>query len=141
MHAALVQRVTRDATPTNLAKRLAWTAGNALMEVWPEIERDTDLAVALRANTTALHATTDSHLWNSAPDLGGHPVLFHAGRSLGHAGQLAQAIAYFEHLHTTAARYLGSEHPDLLATRGNLAYWRSKAGGTASSINDASTAT
>lgn len=49
---ALVQRAIRDTlTPTHL-DTVVLAAADALLACWPEVERDTDLATRLRANTT-----------------------------------------------------------------------------------------
>jgi hypothetical protein len=122
----LLQRVVREATPTDHTADLAVTAANALVAIWPGIERDREHAQALRANTAALHSHTGPLLWH--PDQGAHPVLFAAGRSLGDTGQVTAAVDYFHTLHTTATERLGPDHPDTLATRNDLAYWRGAAG-------------
>ncbi|SDD95663.1 tetratricopeptide repeat protein [Actinokineospora iranica] len=67
-------------------------------------------------------AVAGNYLWH--PD--GHPLLFRAGESLGEAGQVTAAIAYYDDLHTTATTHLGPDHPDTLATRHNLAYWNAR---------------
>jgi hypothetical protein len=128
---ALVQRATRDAIPADRLGEVAMVAADALLEIWPGVERDAGLVTALRANTATLHAAAESHLWN--PDNttnAGHRVLFRTGESLGEAGQLSQAVTYFETLHTTACRYLGPDHPDTLITRDSIAFWRGQAGDT-----------
>jgi hypothetical protein len=121
---ALVQRATRDALPTLQLPAVARAAADALLHVWPEIERDTALEQVLRANTDALADTAGEHLWE--PD--GHPVAFRAGNSLGGTGLVTEARDYFRRLHTTATRQLGADHPDTLTTRSNLARWLGEAG-------------
>jgi hypothetical protein len=123
---ALVQRATREATPDGLHRPLAVTAADALIELWPDPERDATHAQHLRANTVRLHATTGTLLWDQQE--GAHPVLFRAGNSLGETGLVAAAVAYYHDLHTTAHQHLGPDHPHTLTTRHNLASWRGEAG-------------
>jgi hypothetical protein len=114
---ALVQRAIRETLSDTRLHQVAHTAGDALLEVWPVVEHDTDLATALRSNTAALRATSSAHLW--AHD--GHGVLFRAGTSLYDAGLLADATRYFEELGSTAYNSLGASHPDTLTARYHLA--------------------
>ncbi|GFJ85118.1 tetratricopeptide repeat protein [Phytohabitans houttuyneae] len=129
---ALVQRVVAEATPNNQHPQLTHTAADALVQLWPAIERDTHtarLGQLLRANTTALTTTAGNHLWhtpNGEPDA--HPLLFQAGNSLGEIGQVAAARAHFQQLHTEAVRVLGPDHPHTLTTRHNIADWRGRPG-------------
>jgi hypothetical protein len=122
----LVQRAVRETTPVGQGRPLAAAAADALLELWPDIERDSTHAHLLRANTTALHTTTGPLLWTDQD--GGHPVLFQAGHSLITTGIVAAAVDYFTHLHTTATHHLGPDHPDTLATRANLAYCQGQVG-------------
>ncbi|WP_375735562.1 tetratricopeptide repeat protein [Polymorphospora lycopeni] len=123
---ALVQRVTREATPDKHQRPLAVAAADALIELWPTTERDATHTQHLRANTTSLHTTTGTLLWNQ--DDGGHPVLFQAGYSLGSTGLVTAAAEYFHDLHATACQHLGPDHPGTLATRHDLADWWGQAG-------------
>ncbi|MGB8939442.1 MAG: tetratricopeptide repeat protein, partial [Streptomyces sp.] len=120
----LIQRATRDPLTPDQRDELARTTGDALMSAWPETERDTQLAQALRANAAALTASAEDALHR--PDA--HTVLYRLGHSLGEAGQAASAREHFHHLTDTTTRHLGPDHPDTLATRSNLAYWRGEAG-------------
>ncbi|GAA0903506.1 hypothetical protein Vau01_121580 [Virgisporangium aurantiacum] len=124
---ALVQHVTRDQlTPEALASA-AHAAANALLAIWPDVERDTTYAQILRANTTALyHHTADALL---TPE--GNRILFRAARSLGEAGLFQPAITALQQLLADQLRVLGLDHPDTLTTRNNLARWRGKAGNPA----------
>jgi hypothetical protein len=121
---ALVQRATRDSVSETRLPVLARVAADALVRVWPEVERDTMLGQVLRANTGALTAAGDEWLW--APD--GHAVLFRAGNSLGESGLVAQARDYYRQLHSTAEHRLHPDHPDTLLIRHQLARWRGQAG-------------
>ncbi|MEU4359758.1 tetratricopeptide repeat protein [Streptomyces virginiae] len=123
----LVQRATREALTPAARDTAARTCADALHEAWPEVERDTALGKALRANTAALTAHAADALWQ--PDA--HPVLFHIGNSLGHTGLVTAARAYFQDLHTAARQNLGPDHPDTLTARHDLAYWRGAAGDAA----------
>ncbi|WP_344442400.1 FxSxx-COOH system tetratricopeptide repeat protein, partial [Kitasatospora nipponensis] len=123
----LLQRAVRDTITPDQYQRLAGTAADALTAAWPEVERDTALAGALRANTAALRDCAEEHLLKAAA----HPVLFRAGRSLGDSGQVAAARDYFDPLVATAARNLGPEHPDTLKARYEHARWQGEAGDAA----------
>jgi hypothetical protein len=123
---ALVQRAVREATAAQHVDGLAKVAADALVDIWPEIERDPVFGQHLRANTAALHANAGPHLWDR--DAGAHRVLLTAGNSLGNAGLVAAAADYHGELHATAAQFLGPDHRDTLTIRGNLAWWRGQAG-------------
>ncbi|MEU1408537.1 tetratricopeptide repeat protein [Streptomyces sp. NPDC005728] len=125
----LIQRATRDALTPDQHDRLARTAGAALTAAWPVIERDTELAQALRANATTLTRTAGDALYQ--PDA--HTVLYRAGRSLGEAGQATAATAHFQRLTQTTSHHLGPDHPDTLTARHDLAYWRGETGDAAGS--------
>ncbi|REH47315.1 hypothetical protein BCF44_106480 [Kutzneria buriramensis] len=122
----LVQRATRDAA---LRTEHAWlttahAASDALLEVWPDVERDTALAAALRSNTEQLVAVADVALWGS----GAIGVLFRYANSLGRAGMETAAVAYLTRLAATARDRLGPEHRHTLAARQYLARWQGEAG-------------
>ncbi|MFD6887432.1 hypothetical protein [Streptomyces sp. NPDC059957] len=119
----LIQRAIRDPLAPDQQDQLARTAADALTAAWPDPERDTDLAQVLRANTTALTSCAGDALYR--PDA--HVVLDRNGRSLGEAGQVAAAIDHFHHLTDTADHHLGPDHPDTLAARPDLVWWRGKA--------------
>ncbi|MCQ8828786.1 NB-ARC domain-containing protein [Streptomyces malaysiensis] len=123
----LIQRATRDSLAPERHDRLARTAADALTAVWPDIERDTSSARALRANTRALISHAEKALFGMD---GVHPLLTRLGRSLGAAGQAAAAAAHFRHLAATALDRLGSDHPHTLAARRDHARWRGMAGDT-----------
>jgi hypothetical protein len=127
---AIVQRAIRDHLAEDIIAVTATTGADALAEAWPGIERDTELAHVLRANTDALYTSGGRHLWTTKC----HLVLFRAGRSLGRGGLVTAAADYFERLHNIASRFLGSDHPDTLTTRHNLAFWRGKAGDPAVAV-------
>ncbi|WP_069766903.1 tetratricopeptide repeat protein [Streptomyces sp. LUP30] len=130
----LVQRATRenliaqaDLGP-ELFAALADTAADALLAVWPRIERD-ELGQTLRTNADALRAHAGEALWTAE---GYHGLLAVTGQSLGQAGQVAAAATYFEWLHEQAVRRLGPDHRYTLAALGNQAVWLAEAGDRAS---------
>ncbi|MFD6297759.1 tetratricopeptide repeat protein, partial [Streptomyces sp. NPDC060235] len=120
----IIQRATRDALTPDQREQTAHAAADALLAVWPTVERDTALSAVLRANTTALLSTAPDELLQ--PDA--HAVLFVAGQSLGNSGQIAAAHDFFTQLHHLTTQHLGPDHPDTLITRNNLAHWRGEAG-------------
>ncbi|MGW8439339.1 tetratricopeptide repeat protein, partial [Nocardiopsis sp. NPDC055879] len=127
----LVQRATREHPATHPTPESVHATADALHHTWNNIDRDPDLAQRLRANTTALRSHPNvqgrsSEEWLWEPD--GHPVLFHAGRSLGESGQFKDAVVYWEDLTRTAEHHFGPSHLNTLTTRGSLAHWQGRAG-------------
>ncbi|WP_255218840.1 NB-ARC domain-containing protein, partial [Actinomadura formosensis] len=104
----LVQRATREALATHPDRgpesftALADVAADALLAVWPQVERD-EFGQILRANTTALTRAAQTALWH--PDTGGHGVLFKAATSLGETGQATAARDAYAALHATALHH------------------------------------
>jgi hypothetical protein len=129
----VVQRATRDTLATGRYGATARTAADALLDVWPRIERDTGLAQALRACATALMTATDEGTDHAGclyePEA--HGLLNWLGHSLGESGQVTAAARHYLRLTRTTTHYLGPDHPHTLITRGNLAYWRYQAGDAA----------
>ncbi|MEE4546349.1 FxSxx-COOH system tetratricopeptide repeat protein [Streptomyces sp. V4-01] len=125
---ALVQRAVRESAHPEHADALAMTVADALLSIWPDIENDPSHGQALRANTAALRAAAGTALWNT--ETGAHRVLFAAGISLGEAGLVSAAAAYYGDLGSTAVQRLGAEHPHTLAVRAGHARWRGEAGDT-----------
>ncbi|WP_338930543.1 tetratricopeptide repeat protein [Streptomyces netropsis] len=124
---ALVQRATRESLPDAACDALARTCADALDVAWPDTERDTALARALRANAAALTSHAPSALWEPQA----HTVLFRAGDSLGHAGLVTAAVTHFQDLHATARRHRGPDHAEAFRARRRLAWWRGMAGDAA----------
>jgi hypothetical protein len=120
---ALVQRATLEGLSTSAVSTTVRAAADALVEVWPEIERDTELGRVLRDNAASLRERHGGVLW----DASGHAVLFLAGRSLGECGLVGAAVRYWTEMLADAGVALGTEHPDTLASRCELARWRGKA--------------
>ncbi|WP_083401990.1 NB-ARC domain-containing protein, partial [Pseudofrankia sp. EUN1h] len=106
----LLQRAVRETLPPDGQHAAGRAAADALMAVWPEVERDTTLAQTLRTNTDTLHTTAPDPLWQ--PDT--HRVLFRAASSLGNAGLATAAIDRYHHLADTAHHRFGPDHPDTL---------------------------
>ena len=127
---ALVQRATLEHQPPEVISAAVTAAADALVQVWPEVERDTELGRALRENTARLTDRDPHLLWE--PD--GHPVLGRAGRSLGECGLVRAAVAYWEDMTAKASDVWGPDHPDTLTTRSNIAYWRGEAGDPAGAL-------
>ncbi|PWI06326.1 tetratricopeptide repeat protein [Streptomyces sp. NWU339] len=123
----LIQRATRDTLTPDQHAQLARTAADALLAAWPEIERDTVLAQALRANTTALTTRAEQALYRH----GAHRVLHRVGRSLGEAGQVTAARDHYQNFTNSATSHLGPDHPLTFFVRNRLAWWRGQAGDAA----------
>lgn len=121
----LIQRATRETlTPAELASAVD-AAADGILHLWPPFERN-QLGAVLRASTAALQEAAPTALCTANGHA--HPVLFRALTSLGQSGQVAAAISEYNTLHTIAAELLGPNHPDTLAIRSNLAYWRGESG-------------
>jgi hypothetical protein len=129
---ALVQRATREQLAASRLAGAARTVADALVEIWPLIERDPNLGQMLRASTEALHTHAEAYLWQ--PE--GHAVLLRAGSSLGEAGLVAAAVTYFDSLHAIATRRLGVDHQNALVARGNLAWWRGESGDVVGAVRE-----
>ncbi|MFD5512754.1 tetratricopeptide repeat protein [Streptomyces sp. NPDC127051] len=126
----LIQRAVCETLTCDQRDAFARTAADALTDVWPAVERDTNLAQALRANATTLTNHAEDALYRP----GAHPVLYCVGRSLGESGQVAAARDHFRHLTDSARHLFGPDHPDTLAARCNLAWWRGRAGDTPGAV-------
>ncbi|MEU4427755.1 ATP-binding protein, partial [Actinoplanes sp. NPDC024001] len=84
---ALVQRVVRDPLSDEDLAEVAWAAADALLEIWPEVERDTALAQRLRSNA----GTVSRHGGDELLGPETHPILRRAVLSRGRAGDPAGA--------------------------------------------------
>lgn len=127
---ALLQRAVRDTIEPERLTPLAHLAADALLLAWPAHATDSALAATLRSATNALHSHTSPALWE--PE--GHAVLFHAGKSLGEVGLLADAIGYFRELRRQAEHHLGRDHDDSLHARHESANLSGHAGNHAEAI-------
>jgi hypothetical protein len=129
MH-ALAQRAALERLAPDALSELVRAAADGLVEAWPEVDRDPDLAQVLRANVSAVAQRAPDALWAA----GAHLVLFRAGRSLGEVGQVAAARDYFTELAADAAIRLGPDHPTTLRARCSTAIWRAAAGNPAGAV-------
>ncbi|MGI5365150.1 FxSxx-COOH system tetratricopeptide repeat protein [Streptomyces iakyrus] len=123
----IIQRTTdtHDALASHWHRHTARTAADALLAVWPDVERDANLAAALRANTAALTtACSEGTLYTPTV----HAVLRRTGISLGDAIQATAARDYFQHLVDATTRHLAAHHPDVLILRDLLTWYRGRAG-------------
>ena len=127
---ALVQRATAERFAAEDWVLLPGLAGDALLELWPDVERDAALRLSLCANSAVLHDATGTRLYRR----GLHGVLLRAGRSLGVCGRPSAAHDYFVGLHAAVRDVLGTDHPDTLTALGECAYWQGKAGQFSESI-------
>ncbi|MEU8998414.1 FxSxx-COOH system tetratricopeptide repeat protein [Streptomyces caniferus] len=128
----LVQRAIRDTLLPEQHDQLARVAADAVTDAWPDVERDTAFAHALRANADALTRCAEDALYG-APDA--HPVVFYVGQSLGDSGQLAAAVEHFQHVADTLHTHLGPDHPDTYVARKELAHWQGEAGDLAGAVS------
>ncbi|MFJ6886943.1 tetratricopeptide repeat protein [Streptomyces californicus] len=121
---ALTARAALEITPPTELATTVQAAADALVEIWPEADHtDRELHAVLRANTDVLHAHAGDLLWHAD---GGH-VLYRAGLNLYNTGLYTAATTYWQRLAAESERLLGSEHPDTVSARLNLAasYWQS----------------
>ncbi|MGK5685220.1 tetratricopeptide repeat protein [Actinoplanes sp. URMC 104] len=119
----LEQRVVREAGGGQ-GDELAVCAADALLAVWPEVERDGAFVNMLRNNTEVLVRRARAALVRT--DV--HQVLFRAGNSLPRSGLRTNALAYWQKLLPVAESRLGPEHPDTLTVRNNLAWAHGRIG-------------
>ncbi|MFI6077753.1 tetratricopeptide repeat protein [Actinoplanes sp. NPDC051343] len=127
----LVQRAVREAWPGR-REQTAVCAADALLEAWPDVERDLMLVDLLRTNTEALCRNSGDALWHG----GLHQVVFRAGNSLTLRGLPSAALAYWKALLPAAVDRLGPHHPDTLTIRNNLAWARSRTGSSDRALTD-----
>ncbi|WP_408057819.1 tetratricopeptide repeat protein [Streptomyces violaceus] len=127
----LVQRATRETLSPDQHASYARTAAGALMAAWPEVEQDPILTQTLQANFAALYRVAEKALWYP----NAHPVLFHAGTSLGTSGQLTEALAYWRRMTDAAVYHLGPHHPNALLPRQRLAHWQGVTGNLATAVS------
>jgi hypothetical protein len=127
---ALAQRATLEGLDSSVRAQLVHAAANALLEIWPGIETDLSVGEALRGNADALASTDHGALWDPVP----HAMLFRVGESLGQAGLIHEARAYYDALAATSADRVGRNHACALMARAQLAYWRGQAGDLAGAL-------
>jgi tetratricopeptide (TPR) repeat protein len=88
---ALVQACVRQVLPAGVRNQAAAAAASAVLQAWPDHQRDAHLDQALRDSTATLSLAAREVMWS--PD--GHPLLLRAGQSLDAAGLSGPAIAYW----------------------------------------------
>lgn len=120
----LIQRTVRERLTLEDRQHVACAAADVLMAAWPDIERDTDLAAALRANTAVLAGHTKAELYRPVA----HLVLHRNGTSLGASGQVGAARDHYQHLAEQASTHLGEHHRDTLFFRQQAARWQGEVG-------------
>jgi hypothetical protein len=120
---ALVQRATREGLTEDRLTEAARVAGHALLHRWPEIDRGTAAAQALRANALMLHRQAGDRLWTTDA----WPVLVRTGPGLGQSGLVDAAVQFFRELVSEATGRLGPAHPTTMVVLRNLARWRGNA--------------
>ena len=118
----LVQRVMRDQFTDDRLASLAWIGADAVLEAWPEVERDPLLGQQLRACTSSL-TEQPGGLFRSH---GAHHVVFRCGHSLGDAGLVRDAYTYFEGIRSHADHRFGPNHITTFAARAGMAHWVGK---------------
>lgn len=139
----LAQRAILDPLTADELSEVVNVVADALVEIWPSVENNPDLSMALRANTAHLTTMDPDALWRAGrgkahaatPDdhedehrPGAHPVLFKAGNSLGQVGLVTQAHTYFEQLVAKAGVMLGPAAHDTLGARYQRARWLGETG-------------
>jgi hypothetical protein len=124
---SLTSRITREHTPQDFLNHAAVAVSNALLELWPSVDTDPNLAAALWDNARFLESITDPTVWITQLR-GIHPMVSRLGRSLGEAGQLNSAIMHNTQLLKNCVQILGADDPDTLSVRGTLAWWQGQKG-------------
>lgn len=128
----LVQRAVRDTLTPDQHDRIARTAAAMLQAVWPDVQFDTTLVQALRANTRILSDHAEVALHRPVA----HEVLHLMGNSLGEAGQVAAARDHFHRLTETTLHHLGPDHASHLIARNNFARWQAQAGDPVGAVSE-----
>ncbi|MEU8319762.1 FxSxx-COOH system tetratricopeptide repeat protein [Nonomuraea sp. NPDC048881] len=123
---ALIQRAVREDIDASQQRVVATAAADALLQVRAADERESTRAQMLWSNTAALRAAAGNVLID--PYTGVHPVLVHAGHTLGNTGQDSAALHYLRELHAAATPALGKDHLDVLVLRKWIAYWTGHSG-------------
>ncbi|GCB52010.1 FxSxx-COOH system tetratricopeptide repeat protein [Streptomyces sp. NL15-2K] len=112
----LVQRSVREQLPPELLARTVRAAADALLQAWPQTDRDFATGQRFRANTEALRSHDEHLLWS---DHDVHEVLLRLGRSLGRAGLYQASTDHYRQLAATSAQRYGAGYPRTLACRGS----------------------
>ncbi|MGW7383577.1 tetratricopeptide repeat protein, partial [Streptomyces sp. NPDC054794] len=115
---ALTARAVRETIQPGALTAIARSAADAIRSLWPGLDHeDRELSDTLRANTVRLDQYTHSALWLPAI----HPCIHKVSHSLTDAGLYQQAIEFDEGTVRRSSEIHGSDHPDTLTARNNLA--------------------
>ncbi|WP_432937465.1 tetratricopeptide repeat protein [Kribbella sp. CA-253562] len=131
----LVQRTVQTTLLTGQAAVHAAVVGaaEAVLQIWPDVERDQVDSARLRANASTLaNGPYEFELWNK--DDGPHLLLFRSITSLRRAGLVAEALGAATGLHATATDRLGSDHLSTCVARDHLARVVGEAGDPAKAV-------
>ncbi|MFF7726814.1 FxSxx-COOH system tetratricopeptide repeat protein [Streptomyces sp. NPDC008001] len=112
----LVQRSVREQVPPELLARTVRAAADALLQAWPQTDRDFATGQRFRSNTEALRSHDEQLLWS---DHDVHEVLLRLGQSLGRAGFYRASMDHYRQLAATSEHRYGAGHPRTLACRTN----------------------
>ncbi|GHB32062.1 hypothetical protein GCM10010377_22910 [Streptomyces viridiviolaceus] len=112
----LVQRSVREQLPPELLARAVRAAADALLQAWPQTERDFATGQRFRANTETLRSHDEHLLWS---DHDVHEVLLRLGQSLGRAGFYQASMDHYRQLAATSAQKYGVGYPRTLTCRSN----------------------
>jgi hypothetical protein len=113
----LVQRAGRERYRSRHDDALR-TAANALLQIWPEVERDARMGQQLRSNAESMVALDQTGaLWQE----GLHPLLTRLAVSYARSGDLAASVGHWRRIQEQTATRLGADHPDTLRSRHRVA--------------------
>ncbi len=112
----LVQRSVREQLPPELLARTVQAAADALLQAWPQTERDFATGQRFRANTETLRSHDEHLLWS---DHDVHEVLLRTGQSLARAGLYQAAMDHYRQLAATSGQKYGAGCPRTLVCRSN----------------------
>ncbi|MFF2641726.1 FxSxx-COOH system tetratricopeptide repeat protein [Streptomyces niveus] len=112
----LVQRSVREQLPPGLLARTVRAAADAMLQAWPQTDRDFATGQQFRANTETLRSHDEHLLWS---DHDVHEVLLRLGQSLGRAGLYQASMDHYRQLAATSAQKYGAGYPRTLTCRSN----------------------
>ncbi|MEU0951630.1 tetratricopeptide repeat protein [Streptomyces niveus] len=112
----LVQRSVREQVPPELLGRTVRAAADALLQAWPQTERNFATGQRFRANTETLRSHDEQLLWS---DHDVHEILLRTGQSLARAGLYQAAMDHYRQLAATSAQKYGAGYPRTLTCRSN----------------------
>lgn len=112
----LVQRSVREQVPPELLAPTVRAAADALLQAWPQTERDFATGQRFRANTEVLRSHDEHLLWS---DHDVHEVLLRSGQSLARAGYYQASDDHDRQLAAISAAKYGAGYRRTLACRSN----------------------